>query len=42
MTRLGGLHQAELLENALPGEQFGGDTDNEAQHRQATIPGFRK
>ena len=32
--------QAQLAEDALAGEQFGAQTDHEAEHGQAAIPGF--
>jgi hypothetical protein len=32
--------QADLSEDALTGEQLGAQTDHEAQHGQAAIPGF--
>jgi hypothetical protein len=38
-----GLHgsaQTDLGQNALAGEQFGAQTDHEAQHGQTTIPGL--
>ena len=32
--------EADLAEDALTGEQFGTQTDDEAQHGQAAIPGL--
>jgi len=32
--------EADLGEDALAGEQFGGQTDHETHHGQAAIPGF--
>jgi hypothetical protein len=40
-----GLHdsaQADLGENALAGEQFGGQSDHKPNHGQSAIPGFGK
>ncbi len=37
---LGGSTQADLGENALAGEQFGGQADHETEHGQAAVPGF--
>ncbi len=36
----GGSTQADLGEDALAGEQFGGKTDHEAEHGEAAVPGF--
>jgi predicted NAD/FAD-dependent oxidoreductase len=35
-----GSAEADLGEDALAGEQFGGEADDEAEHGQAAIPGF--
>lgn len=35
-----GSAQADLGQNALAGEQFGGQADHETHHGQTTIPGF--
>jgi hypothetical protein len=35
-----GSAQADLSEDTLTGEQLGAQTDHEAQHGQAAIPGF--
>ena len=32
--------EADLTQDALAGEQFGGETDNEAEHGQAASPSF--
>ena len=32
--------EADLGQNALAGQQFSAETDDEAQHGQAAIPGF--
>ena len=32
--------QADLAEDALAGEQFGGEADHEAEHGQTAIPGL--
>jgi len=32
--------QTELAENALAGEQFGGQADHETEHGQTAVPGF--
>ncbi len=34
--------QADLGEDALTGQQFRGQADHEAQHGQASVPGFRE
>jgi hypothetical protein len=34
--------QADLGEDSLTGEQFGGQADDKAEHGQTTIPGFSK
>ena len=35
-----GSAQTELAENALAGEQFGGQADHETEHGQTAVPGF--
>ena len=37
-----GSAQAHLAEDALAGEEFGGQADHKAQHGQTAIPGFSK
>ncbi len=32
--------ETDLLEDALAGQQLGGEADDEAKHGKATIPGF--
>ena len=32
--------EADLGQNALAGQQLGAETDDEAQHGQAAVPGF--
>ena len=32
--------QADLVQNSLAGEQFGGQPDHELEHSEATVPGF--
>ena len=35
-----GSAQTDLAEDALTGEQLGGQADHEAEHGQTAIPGF--
>ncbi|ABD00936.1 hypothetical protein CYA_2833 [Synechococcus sp. JA-3-3Ab] len=37
-----GLHQANLREDPLAGQQLGGHANHKAQHRQTAIPFFGK
>jgi hypothetical protein len=41
-TWLSGLHQANLRQDALPGQKLSGNSDHKTQHGQATVPGFCK
>lgn len=36
------LHQADLRENPLPGQNFSREADYKPQHGESTIPVFRK
>jgi len=39
-TQVGGSAETDLREDALAGEQFGGEADDETEHGQTAVPGF--